>query len=162
MLALPRYVQSQRGFAIKRRYNLFTKKRKLMEKEFIKTGNIKTGGINIETNVKIILHHSGIEYFIKKRGYRHFFSCEENAKRVICQMKQKKKLYKTSGQWYIKEWYFETIRDTGEKTWWLVNNNDAILNKVDNKEDIQLLLNEEPIIEDVYIPQYSCLTIFGQ
>jgi hypothetical protein len=119
-----------------------------MEKTFIKQGEVRGSAGLFETPVKITLIHSGDEYFYYiKKEHRHVFNELNSLKLVLKGKNLKRKAFKTSGTWYIKNWQYETVCANGSKTWW--NPEHEQLNKVMDKQDIELLLNEKEIITQI-------------
>lgn len=113
-------------------------------KQFIKQGYINYAGLTeMATPVMVTLRHTGPEYYYTYKDTRivrdSFEECLQEQERNNI----KRRIYHTTGTWYISIWQW-----LNDNQWWNPSAG-TILAKVDDKEDIEALLKEEPIITEI-------------
>lgn len=112
---------------------------------FVKEGQVHNGFMSFETLVRIeVAHGEDYYFFYPKKGTRHVLSGKESTRRP-----KNRKLYHSTGNWFIARWQYETICADGSKAFW--NPDKEILERVSDKEEIELLLSEKEIITEVFL-----------
>lgn len=83
--------------------------------------NVNYSGITFNTPLLIEYKHTGEYYFFKDNKGKHIFS---NPDRIEQYKEKRKKIFISSGYYFIDRLAIPTNYDRTNKTWWYINNPD--------------------------------------